>query len=142
MKEFTTDPAEFILISRDTPLISNLDMIENIALIQEVHHALSIKKADAAALENLKKLNLESIARKRVTHCSANEILYVMLIRALMMPQKRILLQTPYSIVNNLGDIKTILSNISKLDNFKEILILDVLTNKYHYEGVQCTIVK
>jgi hypothetical protein len=58
------------------------------------------------------------------------------------MPQNSILLQTPSSIINNLGDIKTILCNISKLEIFKNILIFDVSINEYHYEGAPCTIVK
>jgi len=133
---------DYVLVSRNTPLISNLDMIENISLIKEVHEFMPTKKAKELALTYLKNLGLEDIANKRVINCSSNEIIYVMLIRAMMMPQKSILLQAPYSITTNLGDIKTILCNISKLTNLKKIFIFDVAINEYHYEGAPCSIVK
>jgi len=136
------DHKNYTLISPETPLISNLSMIENIALIKEVHEFLSTQKAEKIAFEELKRLSLEEIAEKRLIACSPNEILYVMIIRALMMPQKSILLQTPYAIVNNLGDIKTILSNITQLEHIKDIMIIDVITNAHYYEGVTCSIVK
>jgi ABC-type lipopolysaccharide export system ATPase subunit len=117
-------------------------MLENISLIKEVHEFMPVKKAHTLALKYLKNLGIEDVANKRVINCSSREIFYILLIRAMMMPQKSILIQTPYSIISNLGDIKTILCNISKLEDFKNIFIFDVAINRYHYEGAPCTIIK
>ncbi len=56
--EYIDTREEYSLISRDTPLISNLNMIENIALIKEVHERLSIEKAENIAKEYLEKIGI------------------------------------------------------------------------------------
>jgi len=60
-----------------------------------------------------------------------------------MMEEKKIIIKTPYTLVENLRDIASVLDNIAKLNyENKEILILDTQNNQIHYKGCQCNIVK
>ena len=142
MQNIIAREEEYILISRDTPLISNLNMIENIALIKEVHERMPTVKAQELALTILETLDIAHVARQRITNCNSVEIFYILIVRAFMMTAKTIIIQAPYSIVNNLGDIKTILSKIREIIDDKKILIIDIITNESHYEGCSCNIVK
>lgn len=117
-------------------------MIENIALIKEVHNSLSTPKAQENAQTYLEKINLEQIATYRLTACSVDEIFYVQFIRALMTQEKNIIIVTPFSLIENLRNINDIIENIKLLNQDKNILILDTLNNEIHYKGYSCNIVK
>lgn len=117
-------------------------MLENIALIKEVHAFMSISKAEALAAGLLEAIDLDYIGPNRVTSCSNTEIFYVMFMRALMSDAKNIIIVTPYSILYNLRDIKEILNKINIIKNEKNVLILDTLNQEINYKGSECTIVK
>jgi len=140
--EYIDTREEYSLISRDTPLISNLNMIENIALIKEVHERLSIEKAENIAKEYLEKIGISDIGLNRLNECNSLEIFYVMFIRALMSKEMNVIIVTPFSLISNLRDIQPIIDSIEILNEGKNILIFDNITNKSHYEGSSCPIVK
>jgi len=117
-------------------------MLENIALIKEVHEHLPTIKAQKIAKEMLEKIHQEHISLYRVSACTPVEIFYIQFIRALMMKEKKIIIVTPFSLIENLRDINVIIKNITILGSEKEILLLDMLSNENHYEGSQCSIVK
>lgn len=117
-------------------------MLENIALIKEVHEQLSIKKAQSIATESLEKIGISHIALKRLNQCSSIEIFYVMFIRAMMSKNINIVILTPFLLISNLADIQSIINNIEILNSDKNIFILDNSTNKIHYKGISCLIVK
>ena len=131
-----------MLISKDTPLISNLDMKENIALIKEVHHKKSRLKAEAEAIEMLDKISLAKVANLRSNQCTKLEIFYVMIIRALMGDEENIIIKMPFSLLDNMLDISQLIKNIEILNQDKCIIILDNLNNFSHYEGCRCNIIK
>jgi len=133
---------EYSLISRDTPLISNLSMIENIALIKEVHQFLSVKQAHKDALNLLDKLSLASIADKRINECCDEDVFYVMFMRAMMSSEKDIVIEVPFSLVKNLENIGKLIENILFLNDDKNIIILDNITNESKYKGYPCHIIK
>lgn len=140
--EYINTLENYSLISKDTPLISNLNMLENIALIKEVHELLSIEKAENTANEYLAKIGLSQIGLKRLNQCTSVEIFYVMFIRALMSKEMNVIIATPFYLISNLRDIQPILDNIEILNENKNIFIFDNITNKSHYEGSSCPIVK
>ena len=117
-------------------------MLENIALIKEANHSVSVKDASKEALLMLERLSLENIAQKRVTYCSKIDIFYVMFIRALMSDAKNIVIVTPFSLVKNLENITQIIENILLLNDDKNIIILDNISNETHYKGYPCHIIK
>ena len=117
-------------------------MLENIALIKEVHEFLPTPIAQKEASEYLNKIDLQDIGLNRLTQCSSLEIFSVSLIRALMTKEMDVIIVAPFHLVNNLRDINTILTTIEKLGNKKNILILDTISNETHYKGCLCNIVK
>jgi ABC-type lipopolysaccharide export system ATPase subunit len=117
-------------------------MLENIALIKEVHEFLPTSLAQKEASEYLKKLEVETIGLNRLNQCSSLEIFSVSLIRALMTKEMNVIIITPFHLVDNLRDIETILTIIKKLQSSKNILLLDTISNETHYKGSSCNIVK
>jgi ABC-type lipopolysaccharide export system ATPase subunit len=119
-------------------------MKENIALIQEVHHKKPRLKAEEEATMLLEKIGLKHIANNRSNQCSKIEIIYVMIIRALMMDQNEIILKLPFALADTMLDISMLINNIEILnaDINKKITILDNINNFSHYEGCRCNIIK
>ncbi|MEA2099013.1 MAG: hypothetical protein U9P72_02685 [Campylobacterota bacterium] len=103
---------------------------------------LSIKDSQKIANEYLEKIDITHISLKRKSQCSNLEIFYTMLIRALMTKESNILIVSPLSIIENIKDIETIIQNINLLNDNKNIIILDTITNETHYKGCSCHIIK
>ncbi len=116
-------------------------MLENIALIKEVHQHTPIQEAEEEAQYYLAKIKLDNISKNRIVQCSKLEIFYVMLIRALMTNENNIVILLPFSITNDLTDVKGFIDKIEVLNN-KNILILDLHTNKSKYKDTLCNIIK
>ncbi len=134
---------EYSLISSQTPLISNLNMCENISLIKEVNERLSRKKAEKIADDYLQKINLTKVASARVSQCSSLEIFYTMFIRALMTKEKNIIIARPLSLIQNSKELEKIIQNLHILNaDSKNIIILDTITNESRYKGFSCHIIK
>ena len=129
-----------VIVSHHTPLISNLDMCENIALIKEFHENLSVRDAEDLALEMLQVLELEHIARYRAHKCSHEERLLVMMMRAMMCQEKSIIIKLPSEILGNLLTIQKTVERVTEISKSKNIVILDLVTNKIYYEGSACHI--
>jgi len=131
-----------IEVSAQTPLLSNLNMIENIALIRSVHHKLPQEEALAQAREALRVIGLDSICHNRVHQCQPIELLYVMVVRALMHDASNILIVTPYSFVKKLCEFELILDTLQKLQFQQNIIIVDIEKNIHHYRNCQCNILR
>ncbi|MEA1982918.1 MAG: hypothetical protein U9N39_05175 [Campylobacterota bacterium] len=133
---------EHSLISSELPLIYNLNILENIAIIKEVHENMNTKQAQIVAQESLDRISLPHIGFKRSNECSIMELFYVMVIRACMSKESRIIIQTPEKLIGNLKNIHVALEKITLLDFKKEILIVDTIDNKNFYKGSLCNIVE
>lgn len=129
-------------MSVDTPLIANLDMCENIALIKEVHENMSVVDAENMAIEILGILGVEEVSRKRVVSCTKEEIFIVMYGRAMMTKEKSAMIKLPGEMLGSLLNIQTLINSMNKVENSKEIFILDLLSHKKYYEGCVCSIEK
>lgn len=121
-------------MSATAPLISNLDVCVNIALIRQYHQNLAVDKAKQFAVEYLKRFGMEEVAYKRNPSLSNEERFCVMLLRAAMVDQAVIVLDRPFNIISDLKD--SFLFNEKLLliaDLFKECHIFDYswLRNRY-----------
>lgn len=123
-------------------MISNLNILENIAIIKEVHANKPVIEAEQEVLEFLKLISLEEIAKKRVPECSEFEIFCTMLLRAIMSDNQKILIVTPFSLITTLTGVKEIADVIYKLNTKKDIIIVDMKNNKTNYEEELCHIVE
>ena len=117
-------------------------MLENIALIKEVHEHLATKDAQSQAREALAKIELEGISLYRVNMCDAYEIFCVSLIRAMMSANSSVIIISAINLLDNLSDINDIVSIIKKLQMNKNVIILDTLSNKTYYKETSCITVK
>lgn len=142
MENFIQTKEDSVLISADTPLISNLNMCENIALIKEVREGMLVLDAENLASAILRMLDLESITFQRVDNCSQEEIFLVMFIRAMMSQENSVIIKLPSNILGNLANIKKIIRDVVSINKSKEIFILDYENYKRYYEGCECNIAK
>lgn len=117
-------------------------MLENIALIKEVHELLPRAEAEALANSYLQKIDLSNIGTNRLNQCNSIEIFYCMFIRALMCKESNVIILTPFYLIDNLEDIHSVIEKIDILNDNKNILILDSIKNEIQYEGSLCHIVK
>jgi len=138
IKRFIQEQEDYTIISKETPLISNLNILENISLIKEVHEFMPTTAAENIAKQHLKKAALLDIAYKRPINCTNSELLSVMLLRAMMCKSHTIIISNPIDLLNNLKDIKDIIRDIKDMPDEKNIIILDLLSNEIHYEGCSC----
>ena len=86
------------LVSLEAPLISNLSVWGNIALIRQYHEQLPKHQARAHAETLLSRLGMASIAEKRNPFLSTEERFCAMVLRALMVRDAVLVLDRPFAI--------------------------------------------
>lgn len=128
--------SDYCIVSIDTPLIANLNMVENIALIHEVHNHTPTKKAQEEANSFLNKINKLDISSKRTHQCNEVEVFYIMIIRAMMMKEENIVIRHPLAILKNIEFLAIAMKNLALLNEEKNIIILENDINRFHYEGM------
>ena len=124
------------LVSLDAPLISNLSVLSNIALIKQYHGGLSVREAEDIAKMLLKKLHLEDIAGKRSPVLAEEQRFCVMVLRAVMVEDAILVIDRPFKIMPDLDDtrfIRDVLTSVNEL--FQECHIFDYLWNEKRYTG-------
>ncbi len=122
------------LISADVPLLSNLDVWRNIALICQYHRNMAEKKAKAFVIAYLQRYGLENIADKRNNFLSEEERFCVMLLRAAMLPDAVIVIDRPFKIMPYLKDTSLIYKILGKIDDlFTLCYIFDYTHDKNRY---------
>lgn len=122
------------MVSHEIPLISNLNIFENVALIKQYHQKASRKETQNIVLQYLKKLNLEHIAYVRNPNLSEEERFCGMLLRAAMVQSGIVLIYRPFMLLpanKNAAFIYNLLKNIDDL--YTQCFIFDFLWNKYRY---------
>jgi ABC-type lipoprotein export system ATPase subunit len=128
------------LISKETPLLANLTVMDNIALILEYHKNLSLKKAENIVFELLKKCNIEKIRDKKPYQLSRKDIIKVKFLRAYVSDFKHIIIERPFMILDEQNDIDCIFEMFEKF-NEKSVEIVDLESNHY-YKDKKCHIIK
>ncbi|MFA5181254.1 MAG: hypothetical protein WC405_08015 [Syntrophales bacterium] len=124
------------LVSLDAPLISNLSVLSNIALIKQYHGRLSVREAEDIAKMYLTKLHLEDIATKRNPVLLEEQRFCVMVLRAVMVENAMVVIDRPFKIMSDLDDtrfIRDVLTSVEDL--FQECHVFDYLWNEKRYAG-------
>jgi ABC-type sugar transport system ATPase subunit len=101
----------------DAPLISNLPVWSNIALIRQYHENMSREAARALAVELLERFGLAGVPEKRKASLKAEELFCVMLIRAAMVRDAMIVLDRPFRILPDLRDGRFFTEALRKIDD-------------------------
>jgi ABC-type lipoprotein export system ATPase subunit len=123
------------MVSIDVPLISNLNVLQNIALIKEYHHHLSQNEAETLVLAYLEKMKLSDIALKRNPALTSEERFCAMALRAVMVEENIVVIDRPFNIIPDLKDsryIVTILNTVNDL--LHNCHIFDYIWNQDRYE--------
>lgn len=114
------------LVSLEVPLISNLNVLLNIALIKQYHLNMPRKKAEEHALRYLQKCGLEKIAHSRNPALNERERFCAMLLRASMVPDALIVIDRPFRMIPDLRDASFIYDCLACIeDSFTECTIFD-----------------
>jgi ABC-type nitrate/sulfonate/bicarbonate transport system ATPase subunit len=142
------------LVALNVPLISNLDVWRNIALIyqhnrqhnrqpkpqhdpphnQQQQWPASQKQAQAFVMECLQRYGLEKIADKRNPQLSEEERFCVKVLRAAMVNQAVIVIDRPFTMLHYLKDTNFIYETLDKIEDlFTRCDILDYVQEKSRY---------
>ena len=123
------------LVSIDIPLISNLDVWVNIALIKQYHQNLSQDEAEQLVIKYLQRFGLIDIAYKRNPALNHEERFCVMLIRAVMVADAVVVIDRPFQILSDLQDARFIHDALKKVeDSYRESHIFDYSWNIQRYK--------
>jgi ABC-type sugar transport system ATPase subunit len=118
------------LVSLEVPLISNLPVWSNIALIRQYHENIPWEEAKALAVGLLKRFDMAGISEKRNPSLTMEELFCVMLIRAAMVRDAVVVLDRPFRILPDLPDGRFFTDALRKIDD----LIADAHIFDYDWE--------
>jgi ABC-type lipoprotein export system ATPase subunit len=128
---------ELGLVSADVPLISNLDILGNLALIKQYREDLPKREAESLVLSYLRRFDLERIAYRRNPDLSDGERFCAMLVRAILVPGAFVVIDRPLKIVPDLQDNRFFHRTLTKVaDSWTSCVILDYLWNRERYEDI------
>ena len=121
-------------VSIDIPLISNLNVWVNIALIKQYHENLPVDQAAEMARQLLRRFQMEPIFYKRNPHLNEEERFCAMLLRAVMVPQGVLILDRPFEILSSHGDSRFLHQTLFTVnDLFTKCYIFDYTWQKHKY---------
>ena len=121
-------------VAPDVPLISNLDIYGNIALIRQYHENLPANESRRLVEGYLRRYGLEKMAAKRSSALTDGERLRIMLIRAVMVRDAVLVINQPLKIMPYDTDPEFLAEALKVIDDsFKECYILDLAWNKDRY---------
>jgi ABC-type sugar transport system ATPase subunit len=119
----------------EAPLISNLSVWSNIALIRQYHENLSRTAARAEAVHLLDRFGLAMVADQRTSSLNREQLYGVMLIRAAMVRDAVIVLDRPFRLLSDLRDGSFFTETLRKIDDLiAEAHVFDYAWEKERYE--------
>jgi len=127
------------VVSEDTPLLVDLNVNENIALILEYHYKYSIKNATIYTNQLLKKCGYLKIENSKPFELNKKDKFIIQYIRAYVSPKEKIAIVKPFSMLERVEDLSYVIKLVDIL-NEKEIQIIDTAIHKYYEENRCLTI--
>jgi ABC-type lipopolysaccharide export system ATPase subunit len=122
------------LVSLEVPLISNLPVWSNIALIRQYHENMPWEGAKTLVLDLLQRFGMAATAEKRNPSLTAEERFCIMLIRAAMVRDAVVVLDRPFRIFPDLPDVRFFTDALRKVDDLiAEVHIFDYNWEKERY---------
>lgn len=126
---------QFGMVSAEIPLISNLDVLRNIALIYQYHRDVAKKKGLDFVRQCLQRYGLEKMAHKKTSELSDEERFCVMVLRAAMVEKAVIAIDRPFKMLHYHNDISFIYETLDKInDLFVRCDIFDYDQEKHKCE--------
>ncbi len=122
------------IVSLEAPLISNLTIWSNIALIPQYHRNMPWHEAKSRVETLLGRLGMASIAEKRNPALTEEERFCAMLLRAAMVRDAILVLDRPYTILTTFRDGTLLIDTLRKVDDLiAETHIFDYSWEKERY---------
>jgi ABC-type uncharacterized transport system YnjBCD ATPase subunit len=118
------------LVSPDAPLISNLSVWSNIALIRQYHQNMPGYEAKVLTETLLRRFAMESIAERRNPSLTMKERFCAMLLRAAMVRDAILVLDRPFDILVTLQNGRFLTDALRKVDD----LIAETHIFDYHWD--------
>jgi len=116
------------------PLISNLNVWLNIALIRLYHFNENTRKARKRVLELLNRFQKIETADLRIAALDHRERFLVKLLRAAMVPDALIVIDRPFRLVPDLPDAEMIQDSLKRIDElYQSCQIFDYRWNRDRY---------
>lgn len=112
------NPRQAAPVSVDIPLISNQNVLMNIALIKQYHENMPIAKIEPIVFSALRRLNLEHMAYKRNPDLNDEERFFAMLLRAAMVSDALVIIDRPFKIMPHLKNIEYIFQALKNIEDF------------------------
>lgn len=112
------NPRQAAPVSVDVPLLSNQNVLMNIALIKQYHENMPIAKVEPIVFSALRKLDLERIAYKRNPALNNEERFFAMLLRASMVQDALVVIDRPFKIIPHLQNIDYIFQALNNIEDF------------------------
>jgi ABC-type nitrate/sulfonate/bicarbonate transport system ATPase subunit len=123
------------MVARDVPLLSNLDVWSNIALIKEYHENMAAAKAERLVLGYLRRYDLEDIAYRRSPSLTAEERFCAMLLRAACVRDATVVIDRPFLLLPHLQDATRLFEMLAIIsDLYVRCHIFDYTWGKARYE--------
>ena len=133
-EEFLRQNTGSVRVSAALPLISNLTVWENVALVKQYHLGFSKKRSRALVLRYLALIGLESFAHARDPDLNEEQRFCVMVLRAVMMPRAVLLIEQPFNVLPADRDAAVIFNVLNLLDDlYTQCYILDYTLNQHRY---------
>ena len=135
MEGFLADHKSHLgMVSLEVPLISNLPVWSNIALIRQYHENMPWEEAKTQVLDLLQLFGMAAAAEKRNPSLTAEERFCIMLIRAAMVRDAVVVLDRPFRILPDLPDGRFFTDSLRKVDDLiAEAHIFDYNWEKERY---------
>ena len=125
------------LVSVEVPLISNLSVWGNIALIRQYHENMPWDEAKTLAVDTLKRFEMVHVAELRGHSLKKEELFCVMLVRAAMVRDAVIVLDRPFRLLPDLADGRFFTDALRKVDDLiAEAHVFDYSWEKERYGAV------
>lgn len=125
----------FAPVSLETPLLSNLSVLDNVALVKEYRSSLHDTSSKDEALRLLTRLHIPHLATKRNNDLSDVERFWVMMCRAAMVSSSCVVIDRPLSFVQSHQHLDFIQDALSILDEFfDEIVLIGLEWNEQRYK--------
>jgi ABC-type nitrate/sulfonate/bicarbonate transport system ATPase subunit len=123
------------MVARDVPLLSNLDVWANIALIKQYHENMPAAKAERLVLGYLRRYDMEEIAYRRSPSLTAEERFCAMLLRAVCVQDAVVLIDRPFLLLPHLKDAARLFEMLAVIsDLYVRCLIFDYTWDEERYE--------
>ena len=131
-------PSRVALVSDELPLISNLSLKQNCALILQYHRGFSTVAAHAEANNYLALFGLQHKADWDYSSLHEIDLFIAKLIRAALLEEACIVVDRPYEQLHANFDMDDVIAIIEKLaDHFRECHILEYQWEEDRYHGLR-----